>query len=98
MVQSSENNDERIETTTQTGTSRSLPISQRGINTGKDFTALMSCLMTDFIEGTISPQIATAVVNAGGKLLKVVEMQHKYGTGPAGQANTPPPMSLTGGD
>lgn len=39
----------------------------------------MSTLMCDLISCDISPQIANAVVNAGGKLLKVVEMQHKYG-------------------
>lgn len=40
----------------------------------------MSALMSDVIEGTISPNVANATVNAGGKLLKVVEMQYRYGT------------------
>jgi hypothetical protein len=40
----------------------------------------MSSLMGDLIEGRITPSIGNAVCNAGGKLLKVVEMQHKYGT------------------
>lgn len=39
----------------------------------------MSGLMTDLLEENLSPQVANAVVNAGGKLLKVVEMQYKYG-------------------
>lgn len=39
----------------------------------------MSCLITDIIDGTITPQVGNAAVNAGGKLLKVVEMQYKYG-------------------
>ena len=39
----------------------------------------MSCLISDLVEGSITPQIGNAVVNAGGKLLKVVEMQLKYG-------------------
>jgi len=38
----------------------------------------MSALMSDVIEGTISPNVANAAVNAGGKLLKVVEMQYRY--------------------
>lgn len=36
--------------------------------------------MSDVIEGAISPNVANATVNAGGKLLKVVEMQYRYGT------------------
>lgn len=39
----------------------------------------MSSLMTDLLEESITPNISNAVVNAGGKLLKVVEMQYKYG-------------------
>jgi len=35
--------------------------------------------MTDLIEGRISPEVGNAACNAGGKLLKVVEMQMKYG-------------------
>ena len=59
--------------------SRSLKLSRKGISTGQDFASLMSSLMSDLIEGRITPQVGNAVVNAGGKLLKVVEMQHKYG-------------------
>lgn len=40
----------------------------------------MSSIMSDLIEGRITPNVANATVNAGGKLLKVVEMQYKYGT------------------
>jgi len=40
---------------------------------------MMSGLMSDLIEGNITPQVANATVNAGGKLLKVVELQLKYG-------------------
>lgn len=35
--------------------------------------------MSDIIEGSITPQVSNAAVNAGGKLLKIVEMQLKYG-------------------
>lgn len=58
---------------------RSLAVTERGVNTGQDFVNLMSCLMSDLIAGRIQPTIANAVCNAGGKMLKVVEMQHKYG-------------------
>jgi hypothetical protein len=39
----------------------------------------MSALMSDLVEGKVAPQVGNAVCNAGGKLLKVVEMEFKYG-------------------
>lgn len=50
----------------------------------------MSALMSDLIEGSITPIVANATVNAGGKLLKVVEMQYRYG-----QPKASAPLSLT---
>jgi hypothetical protein len=58
---------------------RSLAIAKGGIHSGNDFAAVFSALMSDLIEGRMDPQIGNAVCNAGGKLLKVVEMQYKYG-------------------
>jgi len=76
---------------------RSLVIGEKGIDTAKDFASLMSAVMSDVLDGRLSPQIANAVVNAGGKLLKVVEMQHKYAAAPSvAEATEPPNMSLTG--
>ncbi len=43
--------------------------------------------MSDVIESKISAVVANASVNAAGKLLKTVEMQHKYGT-PSGAGKT----------
>jgi hypothetical protein len=59
---------------------RSLAIAQKGVRTGKDFASLMSALMSDLIEGRVTPNVGNATCNAGGKLLKVVEMEYKYGT------------------
>ncbi len=59
---------------------RSLPVAAAGVKTGAQFAQLMSSLMSDVIEGRISPDIANSACNAGGKLLKVIEMQHKYGS------------------
>jgi hypothetical protein len=39
----------------------------------------MSSLMTDMLGEKVSPDIGNAVCNAGGKLLKVVELQFRYG-------------------
>lgn len=59
---------------------RSLSVAKKGIRTGNDFAELMSSLMSDIIEGRVTPSVGNATCNAGGKLLKVVEMQYKYGT------------------
>jgi hypothetical protein len=59
---------------------RSGPIAAAGVSTGEDFANLMSALMSDILEGAVSPMVANAAVNAGGKLLKITEMQHRYGT------------------
>lgn len=68
---------------------RCLEIASAGIRTGSDFADMMSGLMSDLVEGKVTPQVGNAVCNAGGKLLKVVEMQHKYGTAkPDGQKKT----------
>jgi len=64
---------------------RSLKIAASGVKTGHDFANLMSALMSDLIEGRVTPSIGNATCNAGGKLLKVVEMQYKYGTDGPGQ-------------
>lgn len=61
---------------------RSVAIAAAGIRTGQDFAALMTALMSDIIEDRISPNVANAAINAGGKLLKVVELQYKYNSLP----------------
>ena len=50
------------------------------LNTSKDFANFMSALMSELVEGRISPNVGNATCNAGGKLLKIVEMEYKYGT------------------
>ena len=62
------------------GPPRSLAVAQRGIQTGRDFANFMSALMSDLIDGRVTPAVGNAACNAGGKLLKVVELQYKYGT------------------
>lgn len=62
------------------GVPRSMDIASRGVNTGGQFAMLMSALMSDLIDGRITPSVGNAVCNAGGKLLKVVEMQQRWGT------------------
>ena len=59
---------------------RSFAIAERGIETGPDFARFMSALIGDIVARRVSPDIGNAACNAGGKLLKVVEMQFKYGS------------------
>ncbi len=59
---------------------RSVTIASKGIKTSHDFACVMSALMSDLLEGRLSPNIGNATCNAGGKLLKIVEMQYRYGT------------------
>jgi hypothetical protein len=61
------------------GKPKSLAFAEAGVRTSGDFAGMMSALMSDTISGKVSPQVTNAAVNAGGKLLKVVEMQLRYG-------------------
>lgn len=60
-------------------------IFEEGVKTAHQFCTGMSMLMGDVISRRLAPNVANAVCNAGGKLLKAVEMQQKYGTKSDGQ-------------
>ena len=75
---------------------KSLGIAAKGIDTGVQFARFMSALMTDLIEGRVSPGIGNAACNAGGKLLKVVELQHKYGTPGPGRGSKVLDLTMNG--
>lgn len=62
---------------------RSLAIAEKGIRTVTDFCNLFSALMSDVLDGRVASGVSNATCNAGGKLLKAVEMQERYGK-PAG--------------
>lgn len=59
---------------------RSLPLARKGIANSHQFAQLMSSLMSDLIEGRINPGVGNAVCNAGGKLLKMIELEQRFGT------------------
>jgi hypothetical protein len=65
---------------------RSIAASREGITTVGEFTGVMSAMITDLIDGRLAPNVANAVCNAGGKMLKAVELQSKYGTPTTGGA------------
>lgn len=70
-------------------TPRSLGYAKQGVKSSTDFANLMSALMSDLIEGSVPPNVGNATCNAGGKLLRIVELQYKYGTtNPDGKSKT----------
>lgn len=71
-------------------TPRSLMIAEQGITSSGDFRNFMSALMTDVIRGTLSPETTNAACNAGGKLLKMVELEFKYAKTPSSRSRELP--------
>lgn len=55
-----------------------------GINTAADFLKMMTALLADTVTGRVQPQVANATCNVAGKIIRMVEMQHKYGQQVAG--------------
>ena len=54
-------------------------IADGGINTAADFLKMMTALMADTVTGRVQPQRANATCNVAGKIIRMVEMQQKYG-------------------
>lgn len=54
-------------------------LANNGINTAADFLRMMTALMADTVTGRVQPQTANATCNVAGKIIRMVEMQHKYG-------------------
>lgn len=63
------------------GESKALAIARKagGIKTSRDFANVMSSMMVDLLEGIVTPHVGNAVCNAGGKLLKMAELELRYG-------------------
>ncbi len=62
----------------EAGDPRSVAVGD-AITTSKDFARFMSLLIGDIVSGRVDPKTANAACNAGGKLLQIVELEHKYG-------------------
>lgn len=54
-------------------------LAANGISTGADFLRMMTALMADTVMGRVQPQTANATCNVAGKIIRMVELQHKYG-------------------
>ena len=61
---------------------KSLQIADKGINSSRDFRNFMSAIMSDVVAGRLTASMTNAACNAGGKLLKMVELEQKYATSP----------------
>lgn len=59
--------------------STSVALAGKGIQTIGDFAGVMGALVTDVLVGSVEPRVANAAINAGGKMMKAVELQLKYG-------------------
>lgn len=66
-----------------------------GIQTSRDFANFMSSLIGDLISGRIDVKTANACCNAGGKLLRIVELEHKFGRN-AAEKGTDRVLTLAG--
>lgn len=58
---------------------RSYHIARGDLKSGPEFANLLSALISDVVLGKLAPPVLTATCNGVGKLLKMVELQHKYG-------------------
>lgn len=72
----------------QRAESRSLALTKSEIRTVRDYGQLMLALVTDVIQGNVTPQVLNAAVNAGRQVVKAVELQVKYG------GNSTPPKKI----
>lgn len=58
---------------------KSFLVAERGVRTAKDLATLMSALMADVLAMRVTSEDAKAVCGGAQTLLKVVELQYKYG-------------------
>lgn len=49
------------------------------MTTSRDFANFMNALMGDIVSGRIDARTANAACNAGGKLLRVIELEYRFG-------------------
>ncbi len=65
---------------------RSVKIARGGINNSRKFTDFFSALIADLSEQKVTASMANAMCNAGGKMLKMVELEIRYGQQIPGQS------------
>ena len=55
--------------------------SNNGIKDTADFCKLMDAIISDVLSNRMNPRTANSVVSASGRILKAVELKHKWGGG-----------------
>ena len=68
--------------------SRSAEVARSGIKTSEDMKSLMSNLIPDILDGDVSIAAANATCNAAGKMIKMVELELRYGKEAQSQTRT----------
>lgn len=68
----------------------SVQLARRGVSSSEDFRNLMVGMMTDVIQGKITPNVVNAACNAGRGLLKMVEMEYRASMPRGGGGKTLP--------
>jgi hypothetical protein len=66
--------------------STSVSLAQRGVQSSEDFRNIMCALMTDVIQGDVSPDVVNAACNAGRGLLRMVDMEYRASQGAANRS------------
>ena len=61
--------------------SKSRPIALSGLNSVDRISAFMSALVSDMMTGYVPAKVGNSVVNATGKILKGLELKHRWGAG-----------------
>lgn len=70
----------KSQTRSERAAARSAPLIASGdITNAQQFARVMSAILSDALTGAIKPAEGNLACNAAGKLLKVTEMQLKYG-------------------
>lgn len=61
------------------GNGRTPAVVTKTVKNSADLKAIMGTLVSDLRAHKVTPMVANAMCNASGKLLKIVEMEYKYG-------------------
>lgn len=69
--------------------SASVALSKRGVHSSQDFCDLMCTLMTDVVQGEVTPDVVNAACNAGRSLLKMVDLEYKAAAANANNRSFP---------
>ena len=61
------------------GGGAALKIAASGVKNSREFIALFSALIADTLSHAVTPHEANACCNAGGKMIKMVELEERHG-------------------